>query len=124
MDKKQATASIMQMAQGAFQERVDFEMKHVIDNILDPNTKATAKRKITLTIEMTPDDDRRVIGVSVVAKSALAPANPVATALCVTGSNADGEMVIAEMVPQVPGQLSMNGTEQAAPKILSIANAR
>ena len=39
------------MARGAFEERVDYEMDKVIQNILDPNTKATAKRKITLTIE-------------------------------------------------------------------------
>ena len=66
MEQNQRT-SIMQMAQGAFQERVDFEIKRVVDNILDPNTKPTAKRKITLTIEMTPDDERRVIDISVVA---------------------------------------------------------
>ena len=49
--------SIMRMARGAFEERVDYEMDKVIQNILDPNTKATAKRKITLTIELTPDDE-------------------------------------------------------------------
>ena len=46
--------SIMRMARGAFEERVDYEMDKVIQNILDPNTKATAKRKITPTIELTP----------------------------------------------------------------------
>ena len=56
--------SIMRMARGAFEERVDYEMDKVIQNILDPNTKATAKRKITLTIELTPDDERRQIQVS------------------------------------------------------------
>ena len=64
--------SIMRMARGAFEERVDYEMDKVIQNILDPNTKATAKRKITLTIELTPDDERRQIQVSVTAKSTLA----------------------------------------------------
>ena len=71
--------SIMRMARGAFEERVDYEMDKVIQNILDPNTKATAKRKITLTIELTPDDERRQIQVSVTAKSTLAATNPVAT---------------------------------------------
>ena len=42
------TKSILQMARGAFQERVDLEMAKVIDNILDPNTKPTQKRKLTL----------------------------------------------------------------------------
>ena len=112
--------SIMRMAHGAFEERVDYEMDKVIQNILDPNTKATAKRKITLTIELAPDDERQTIGVSVTAKSTLAPTNPVATSLYVT-NDSNGELVVAEMVPQVPGQTSMDGTEQEAPKLLKLA---
>ena len=69
MNHETQRASILQMAQGAFQERVDYEMQRCVDNILDVNTKATAKRKITLTIELTPDDDRRQIRVNVVAKA-------------------------------------------------------
>ena len=69
-------------------------MDKVIQNILDPNTKATAKRKITLTIELTPDDERRTDG--------------------------SGELVVAEMVPQVPGQMNMDGTQQEAPKLLKL----
>lgn len=77
MNEQNQRDSIMSMARGAFEERVDYEMDKVIQNILDPNTKATAKRKITLTIELTPDDERRTIGVSVTAKSTLAATNPV-----------------------------------------------
>lgn len=116
---KDAT-SILQMAKGAIQERVDYEMRRVVDNILDENTKATAKRKITLTVELIPDDERQKINVSVVAKSALAPTNPIATSLYIAG-DARGEMVIAEMVPQVPGQMFMGGGEQEQPKILKLA---
>ena len=61
MNEQNQRDSIMSMARGAFEERVDYEMDKVIQNILDPNTKATAKRKITLTIELTPDDERRVM---------------------------------------------------------------
>ena len=58
MNEQNQRDSIMSMARGAFEERVDYEMDKVIQNILDPNTKATAKRKITLTIELTPDHRR------------------------------------------------------------------
>lgn len=118
MNHETQRASILQMAQGAFQERVDYEMQRCVDNILDVNTKATAKRKITLTIELTPDDDRRQIRVNVVAKATLAATNPVATSLCAT-TDGNGEMVVAEMVPQLPGQMRMDGHEQEAPKILN-----
>lgn len=114
-------ASILQMAKGAFQERADHEMKRVIDNILDPNTKPNAKRKIVLSIEFIPDNSRQKISVSVSAKSTIAPAEPVETSLCIIG-NEDGEMQVAEMVPQIPGQTFIDGTEQHAPKILKIAN--
>ena len=54
MNEQNQRDSIMSDARrGAFEERVDYEMDKVIQNILDPNTKATAKRKITLTIELT-----------------------------------------------------------------------
>ena len=92
MNEQNQRDSIMSMARGAFEERVDYEMDKVIQNILDPNTKATAKHKITLTIELTPDDERRTIG----------------------------ELVVAEMVPQVPGQMNMDGTQQEAPKLLKL----
>lgn len=119
-NRNQNRDSIMRMARGAFEERVDYEMAKVIQNILDPNTKATAKRKITLTIDLTPDDDRQQINVQVTAKSTLAPTNPVGTALYVTGDS-NGEPILAELVPQVPGQMAMDGTEQEAPRILRLS---
>lgn len=65
-------SSILQMAKGAIQERVDYEVTRVIDNILDVNTKPTEKRKVVLTIEMKPDEARQVITLSASAKSTLA----------------------------------------------------
>ena len=50
LDKK----SILEMSMGAILERVDYEMGKVIDNILDPNTKPTGKRKITVSLELIP----------------------------------------------------------------------
>lgn len=94
MNEQNQRDSIMSMARGAFEERVDYEMDKVIQNILDPNTKATAK-------------------------PTLAATNPVATALYVT-SDGNGELVVAEMVPQVPGQMNMDGTQQEAPKLLKL----
>ena len=113
--------SILQMARGAIDELVDYETTRVINNITDPNTKATAKRKITITLELQPDDSRRQIQVSAQAKSTLAAPNPVTTSLYVT-ADGNGEMAVAEMVPNVPGQMSMDGTEQAQPKILKLIN--
>lgn len=117
---KDARSSILQMVGGAVQERVDREVSRVVDNILDINTEATAKRKITLTIELKPDKERQFITMAASCKSNLAPVVPVGTTLAIT-SDSNGEMVIAEMTPQVPGQISMDGREQEAPKLLKLA---
>lgn len=115
--------SILDMATGAIKERVDYDVTKVIDNILDLNTKAQAKRKITLTIEFAPDEDRKKIAISVTSKATLCPTNPVSTALAFV-PNQEGEAQLVEMVPQVPGQMALDGTEQAAPKLLKLSAAR
>lgn len=107
--------SILQMARGAIIERADYEMSRLLENILDPNTPATAKRKLTLTLELKPDDDRQTINVSCTAKATLSPTNPVVTSLYV----ADRENVV-EMVPQIPGQMGMDGETQEAPPFLKV----
>lgn len=106
-----STKSIIQMARGAFMERIDLEMAKVVDNILDCNTKATQKRKLTMTITFAPDDTRQNVAVSFVAKTALAETVPAVTNLYVAGENSTGECQVVEMVPQVPGQISMDGAE-------------
>lgn len=103
-------------------ERADYELTRAIDNIADPNTEPTAKRKITVTLTLTPDAERKKIRVSAQAKSTLAPTNPVETSLCVTGGK-NGEAVIAEMTPQIPGQMDMDGAEQSQPKIMKLVNS-
>lgn len=113
-------SSILQMAKGAIQERVDYEVTKVIDNILDVNTDAKTKRKITLTIELKPDENRQFISLSASAKSTLAPVVPIGTTLGIAADR-NGEMVIVETIPQVPGQINMDGEEQEAPKLLKIA---
>lgn len=119
LDKK----SILEMSMGAILERVDYEMGRVLDNILDPNTKPTGKRKITVSLELVPSADRRTITVLTTAKATLVPTDPVTTSLYITNQPTTGEMVVAEMVPQVPGQTALDGTEQAQPKILNFKRA-
>ena len=120
MTNNDQRSSLLQMAKGAIQERVDYEVSRVVDNILDMNTEAKVKRKVVLTIVMVPDDDRQVVKIEASAKSTLAPVTPVGTSLVIT-ADGNGEMMLAEIIPQVPGQISMTGEEQDAPKILKLA---
>lgn len=112
--------SLIQMARGAFIEIFDAEMSKVIDNILDPNTKATGKRQMNVTFTFVPDANRQTIGVSYQCKSKLEPINPAVTSLYITGDNSTGEVTAVEMIPNIPGQMDMYGGEQEAPAMLKL----
>ncbi len=109
---------------GAILERVDYEMEKVIENILDLNTKATGKRKITVGLELIPSADRKTITVQTTAKSTLCPTEPITTSLFITTQPSTGEMVVAEMTPQVPGQFNLDGSEQERPKLLNLPSLK
>ena len=119
MDTKKAK-SILEMARGGFLERVDYEMPKIIENILDANTKATAKRKLTITMEFLPDEERTVIVADFTAKMALATTKPIRTMLQICGENSDGQMQVVEMTPQIPGQTALDDGEQEAPPMLKL----
>lgn len=107
--------SILQMARGAIMERADYEVSRIMQNILDPNTSATAVRKITLTLSFKPDDTRQNVTLSCTAKPTLAATSPIVTMLY-----ASDEETVTEMLPQIPGQFSMDGQEQEAPATMKI----
>lgn len=107
--------SIVEMCMGAFVERINYEMPKIIDNCLDPNTKVKAKRKMTVTFEFCPDENRQHIPVKFNLDLKLAPTVELFTLLHVC----DPETIV-EAVPQVPGQISLDGEEQAAPPLLKL----
>ena len=99
--------SVLEMAMGAIAEITDYEVERVVANIMDPNTNATAKRKIIITLTFAPDDYRQQIGMDAQAKTTLAPIQP----------------VLAEMTPQVPGQVDMDGDESPVPAMARVGRA-
>lgn len=111
--------SILEMAMGGIEEVVNREVDRVISNVLDLNTKATAKRKIVLTLTFEPDETRGRLDLDVQAKSTLAPIVPIKTALCITKGR-DGSLLMAEMMPQVPGQIDMDGDEAPEPAMARV----
>ena len=115
MEKKDTRKSILQMARGAIMESVDREMNTVIDNIIDENTNPAAKRKLTVTLEFSPDDNREVVSVIASVKTTLCSANSVTTALYISKAK-KGSAEAFEMVPNIPGQSNLfNGEEDEYP---------
>lgn len=114
-------AKLLEVAKGAIGERLDYELGKVVDNIGDLNTKPEAIRKITLTVSLKPDSERHNISMSTQVKSTLVPTNNIETALYLADS--DEGKALVEKLPQVLGQMAIDGTEQEAPKIIPIKKA-
>lgn len=98
------------LAEGAVREKFNNALKEVTKNILDPNTKATAKRTITLKLTFEPGEDREIADVTVDYSTKLAPVKGVATRFVI---GTDGSDVIAsEYKKQIPGQTVMKVEEE------------
>lgn len=74
-------SSVLRMINGAIEERVDYEVGRLIENVMDRNTKPNQKRKITITLEFVPDETRTILHLNAVVKSVLAPTDSVKTTL-------------------------------------------
>ena len=70
-----------EFAGGAFTAQINRAMEEVTKNIQDPNTDATAVRKITVVIAMKPNENRNFVAAGVQTKTQLAPALGAATAI-------------------------------------------
>lgn len=105
-----------EFANGAFTSQINRELEKVTENIQDPNTDATAKRRITVVIEFKPNEARNFVTTGVQAKSTLAPALGAVTALNMGKNLKTGEVDAVEIGNQIPGQMSIAdvaGTEAA-----------
>ena len=117
MKNQNENSSILELANGAILERADYELKRIIDNIRDPNTKPDKKRTLTLTIDFTPNFERDNIRLNITAKSKIEPTNPFATQMYLT-ENDDNELIAVEITPNLPGQRDLYGGEQEEPKFI------
>lgn len=106
--------TILNIAAGAVPERVNEAFRKVMDNILDPNTKATTKRAITITYTFAPDEDRADIKIGIEVKEKTAPLKSVSTGLYMM-ADADGIPVALEQMPMPAGQMTFDGKEAPKP---------
>jgi hypothetical protein len=92
MDEK--FVSLDSLGQGAAVELFQDGLRQVLENVLDLNTKATAKRTVTMTFEIKPDEDRTFAHTALEVKTKLAPPKPVGIPIYI-GKHA-GEAVATE----------------------------
>lgn len=101
-----------EFAGGAFTAQINRAMEEVTKNIQDPNTDATAVRKITVVIAMKPNENRNFVAAGVQTKTQLAPALGAATAISMGKNLKTGEVEAVEIGNQIPGQMSMAEIEE------------
>jgi hypothetical protein len=99
---------ISDLAYGAIQEKLDGELEKVFNNIHDPNTKADAKRSITIKLEFAPDENRQTVKLSSDFTTKLANVEGVSTTV-LTGKNLKSGVIEAkELKSGTPGQTYMD----------------
>lgn len=97
---------------GAARERFDLELKKVLKNISDVNTKAEGKRSLTMKVTFSPSERREHVSVSVEVSSQLAKMRPTQS-MAILEEDGDGGFIAMEMIKgQMAGQVAI---EDAVP---------
>ncbi len=89
-------------AGGELSRQINRDIEAVMRNVVDPNTDVKAKRKITVTIEFKPNEQRNFITTNVNSKPILAPALGAVTALGVQQDLTSGAIDVAEIGSKMP----------------------
>lgn len=89
-------------AGGELSRQINRDIEAVMRNVVDPNTDVKAKRKITVTIEFKPNEQRNFITTNVNSKPTLAPALGAITALGVQQDLTSGAIDVAEIGSKMP----------------------
>lgn len=92
------------LAEGGLQEKFIREMEKVVENIMDPNTPAKKKRKITMTVTLEPTVDRGTVSIDTEVKTSLVADEAVHTTLLV-GVDTMHRPVANELKSGTPGQM-------------------
>ena len=114
-DKQLINFNLSEIAEGVVQAKFAKEVKRVCENILDLNTDAGKKRKITLTLTYIPNDQRNSVDVLVEAKSTLAPQVGTSTTMLLGRDMNTGFINANELKSNVPGQTYID-VEDGKPK--------
>ncbi len=107
-------------ANGAFTAQVNRAIEEVTKNIQDPNTEATAARKITVTIGFKPNQERNFVATGVQTKTTLAPALGAVTAIAMCKDIKTGAVDAAEVGNQIPGQMSIGEMQTAQEQAVEV----
>ena len=112
-----------ELMDGAMTERFNRELDRVLNNVFDPNTSPKAKRQIQIIIEVIPNERRDAAEFKTYVKSKLAPMMAISQTVFLRQDDL-GNVTATEITKELPGQISMEGTEQELPKVIEFGNVK
>lgn len=104
MSNKQIDLPLSDLAQGAIQEKLDYELNKIFNNIHDSNTKPTDKRTVTIKLDFVPDENRQTVTVESNFTTKLANITGVSTTVLTGKDLTNGEVEARELKSNIPGQ--------------------
>ena len=114
--KTEAKINLEALAGGAFAEKLNEALIQVADNIQNPNTEATTKRQINVTIKFAPNKTRQLVNTQIAVTTKLAATEAIDTQMIMGVNMRTGQLEIAEYDGQIRGQMSFSDLPQPQEK--------
>lgn len=114
----QSNINLETLTGGAFAEKLNEALMQVAENIQNPNTEATTKRQIQITLKFAPNKTRQLVSTQIAVTTKLAATEAIDTQMIMGVNMRTGQIEIAEYDGQIRGQMSFNDLqtqEQPAP---------
>jgi hypothetical protein len=109
--------TIFNIANGALGELFDKELQRVLADVLDPNTKATEVRSITIKVAFRPDESREFSAVGLLVTSSLGKPKPIGAQIFF--GRKGGQILALENNPKQSGLFDKDKDKEAG-KLLTI----
>ena len=106
----QSNINLETLAGGAFAEKLNEALMQVAENIQNPNTEATTKRQIQITLKFAPNKTRQLVSTQIAATEAID------TQMIMGVNMRTGQIEIAEYDGQIRGQMSFNDLQTQEPE--------
>jgi len=95
--------SFSTLAGGGVEEKLQYALDEIAENISDPNTDAKKVRKLTMTLTLKPNEQRTIANLEIDVKTSLAAPMGISTTLMIDRDE-KGKAVASEICGKDPNQ--------------------
>lgn len=111
-NKQNIDLPLSDLANGAIQEKLDYELNKVFNNIHDSNTKPTIKRTVTIKLDFIPDENRQTVTLESNFSTKLADIQGVSTTVLTGKDLTSGKVEAKELKSTMPGQTFFDSDDE------------